>query len=171
MNGKKEYFIKFILKPLTAWAVLVFTDQATKYAVRTFLYPGETVPLTPFFQLTYLTNTGIAFSMFQGANAVFAVFSAAVVAVFAGWFVVNAPRIDALAKAALVLIISGATGNLIDRLTSGRVTDFLDFFAGGYHWPSFNAADSCISIGGVLLLIWSVKPDRALGGKNAADNN
>ena len=105
------------------------------------------------------------------ANAVFAVFSAAVVAVFAGWFVVNAPRIDALAKSALVLIISGATGNLIDRLVSGRVTDFLDFFAGGYHWPSFNAADSCISVGGALLFIWAVKSDRSSGGKNAADNN
>ena len=170
MTEKKEYFLKYILKPLTAWAVLVLVDQGTKYAVRASFYPGETVQVAPFFQLTYLTNTGIAFSMFQGANAVFAIFSAAVVIVFAAWYVKNAPRVDALARAAMALIMSGATGNLIDRVLFGHVTDFLDFFAGGYHWPSFNAADSCVSVGGALLFIWVIKPARATGGKNAADS-
>ena len=144
--------------PLSAWVVVVLLDQATKYAVRSSFYLGESRQIAPFFQLTYLTNTGIAFSMFQGGNTFFTVFTAFVIIGFGVWYAMNAPRLDGLIKTALVLVAAGAAGNLIDRLVFGHVTDFLDLYAGSYHWPSFNVADSCISVGGTLMLIWALKP-------------
>ncbi len=158
MPNKENYFLTQILKPLSAWGILVLIDQATKYAIRNSFYLGESRQVAPFFQLTYLTNTGIAFSMFQGANTFFMVFTILVIAGFAVWYAVNAANLDRLIKTALVLVVSGAAGNLIDRLAFGQITDFLDVFVGSYHWPSFNVADSCISVGGVLIFIWAVRP-------------
>ena len=170
MNESKGYFSKYILKPLAAWAALVAVDQASKYIVKASLIPGETKAVAPFFNLTHLTNTGMAFSMFQGANVVFMTFTFVVLTGIAVWFAKNAPKLEPLAATAVVLIAAGAAGNLIDRILSGHVTDFLDFYAGSYHWPSFNAADSCISVGGCLLFIWIVMPSK---GKeiNVPDNN
>ena len=158
MNEKKEYFLKYILLPFLVWTGLVAFDQLTKYIVRAGISPGEVKQITPFFELTNLANTGMAFSMLQGANAYFMIFSAAVLAGLAVWFVRNASVLDKLVKTAVVLVASGAAGNLIDRAVFGRVTDFLDVYIGRYHWPSFNVADSCISIGGMLLFLWMLKP-------------
>jgi signal peptidase II len=60
----------------------------------------------------------------------------------------------------LALILGGAAGNLLDRIVSGRVTDFLDFYIGDYHWPAFNVADSAIVIGCGLLLLDMLRPKR-----------
>lgn len=132
-------------------AVLVGLDQYTKYLVSHRFSLGESVPVTSFFHLTYVTNTGVAFSMFQNANAFFAAFAVIVLAGFAAWYWKNRQLLDRIMKTALLLIAAGAVGNLIDRLAHGFVIDFLDFSIGGYHWPSFNVADSCISVGGVFL--------------------
>ncbi len=59
---------------------------------------------------------------------------------------------------ALALVVGGAVGNLIDRVSSGAVTDFIDVYVGTHHWPSFNVADSAISIGIVLMAIDSFRP-------------
>ena len=73
------------------------------------------------------------------------------------WFT---PSRDRILLVALALVVGGAVGNLIDRVTSGAVTDFLDVYIGLHHWPSFNVADSAISIGIVLMAIDSFRPHR-----------
>jgi signal peptidase II len=55
------------------------------------------------------------------------------------------------ARFAFMLIIAGAVGNFIDRIAHGHVIDFIDVWYGNYHWPAFNVADSCITIGGILM--------------------
>jgi signal peptidase II len=158
MTDNQDYLPKYVLKPAVVWFLLVFLDQLTKYVVRSRFSLGETAGLTSFFQLTYLTNSGIAFSMFQGSNIVFAIFTVLVLAGFTAWYLINARGLSFVARAAFVLVAAGAFGNLIDRVLFGHVTDFLDFYAGNYHWPSFNVADSCISTGGTLLFIWALMP-------------
>jgi signal peptidase II len=144
---------------------LVLADQITKYLIRYSFSPGNVKPVWPFLQITYATNTGIAFSMFQGANVFFTIFTSVVLLGFIIWYTVNAPGLHGFIKAAAILVISGAAGNLIDRIALGHVTDFLDVFYGSYHWPAFNVADSCISAGGFFLFIWlllSAKENRTI---------
>jgi signal peptidase II len=72
------------------------------------------------------------------------------------YYFVKTPASDGRVKLALTLILAGALGNLVDRLARGYVVDFLDFYVGRWHWPFFNVADSCITIGALLLVIFLV---------------
>jgi len=65
----------------------------------------------------------------------------------------NAQRLDPRSRWGLALILGGAAGNVVDRILCGRVTDFLEFYLGEYHWPTFNLADSAVVVGSGLLLI------------------
>jgi signal peptidase II len=149
-----------IKRPIFTLLMLVLLDQATKYLILTRLALGETVTVTPHFQLTHVVNTGVAFSMFQGANAFFAVFTAVVLAAIAFWYRKNRAQLTAGMKTALLFIVAGACGNLIDRLVHGHVIDFITVWLGSYPWPSFNVADSCITVGGVILFFILLRPDR-----------
>lgn len=149
-----------------ALAVLV-VDQATKAAVVRWLALGEGWPAADsavgqFFRILHVHNTGVAFGMFQGRNDVFTLIALAVIATV----VVHAARLPAEAsgqRLAFALVTGGAVGNLVDRLRQGHVTDFLDFrIDPWFHWPTFNAADSAIFVG-VVLLIWEMwKLERAM---------
>ena len=75
--------------------------------------------------------------------------------------VITADLDQLLARIGFALIIGGAIGNLIDRISFGRVTDFLDFHLGIHHWPVFNVADSAITVGVILLILDSVLSERA----------
>ena len=68
----------------------------------------------------------------------------------------DSARMPVTSRTALALVLAGAVGNLSERLLHGYVTDFLDFYAGPYHWPAFNVADSAITIGAVLLILDSL---------------
>ena len=140
-------------KSLVFIAVLIFIDQVTKYIISYAFLPGSSLEILPFFRITYATNTGIAFSMFQNSNTFFIIFALIVLAALGFWYVKNYEKIPGIINVSLVLIFAGAFGNLIDRIFRGHVVDFLDFSIGSYHWPAFNAADSCITIGGIILLI------------------
>jgi signal peptidase II len=137
---------------------LVAVDQASKAVVagRVALY--QSVPVIPgFFNITRIHNKGAIFGTFSqtGDPTVFVLLTAASLAALA--FVVvyffKTPSTDRLMKFALTLIMAGAVGNQFDRLVRGHVIDFLDFYIGRSHWPFFNAADSCISIGACLMLV------------------
>ncbi len=82
---------------------------------------------------------------------------------FVFYYFWNAPQNDRPLLVALSSIIGGAIGNLIDRLASGGVTDFIDFHFQGYHWHTFNIADSAITIGICLMILSSLRPARAAG--------
>jgi len=127
-------------------AVIVAADRALKLWARGWLRPRGSVPLAPFFSLTYVENTGAAFGTLKDSNAMLI---AVALALLAGLLYARRrlPAAERLSHWGILLVIGGALGNLYDRLTLGFVVDFLDFRV----WPVFNLADSCICMGAVCL--------------------
>ena len=139
---------------LTIATVLVVLDQLTKQAITHSLAYGSGIEITPFFNLVLVHNKGAAFSFLSGASGWQREFFVAIAAVAIAWVVYllrTHPR-ETLFCCALSLILGGAVGNVIDRLWLGAVIDFLDFHAGGHHFPAFNVADSAITCGAAALL-------------------
>jgi signal peptidase II len=134
----------FIIVPL-----LVILDQATKYLADRFINPLNPVELLPFLHLVNLRNEGAAFGMFKSfGNNIFIIISLIAIGVI--FFMLTKGKEDPLG---LSLILGGAIGNLIDRLFRGSVVDFIDVFAGRFHWPAFNVADSALTIGiGIIFM-------------------
>jgi len=132
--------------------LIVLLDQLSKYLVRTQLpYTGEWAPwpwLLPYARIVHWNNTGAAFGLFQGMNLVFMILAVIVSGVIIYYFP-KVPRQDWLMRLALAFQLGGALGNLIDRILYGTVTDFISVGT----FAVFNVADSCISIGVVLLAI------------------
>jgi signal peptidase II len=128
---------------------IVFIDQITKYLIRKSLPPHEVVRILPGLNIVHVSNTGAAFGIFRGAgNLFFVVISIIAVAVIL--YLLIKERRHFLPYS---LILGGAIGNLIDRITIGHVTDFIDLYAGNLHWPAFNVADICLTIGIIMLFI------------------
>lgn len=137
---------------------LVVLDQVAKHLVARTVDLYESVTVVPgFFNITRIHNRGAIFGTFSRTNndVVFALLTAASIAALAMvvWYFFKTPATDRLMKVSLTLIMAGALGNQFDRLVRGHVIDFLDFYIGTAHWPFFNAADSCISIGACLMLV------------------
>jgi signal peptidase II len=138
-------------------ALLVVADQASKALVARTVELYKSVPVIPgFFNITRVHNKGAIFGTFSQTNntLVFALLTAASIAAlaFVAYFFFKTPSTDALMKIALTLIMAGALGNQFDRLVRGHVIDFLDFYLGSAHWPFFNVADSCITVGAGLMI-------------------
>ena len=148
-------------------------DQLTKWwVVERFRY-GESVSIVAnFFSLTYIRNTGAAFGILAQANPVFRIPFFVIVPLVAlisiALIFKKLPEKDIKLSAALSLVIGGAIGNLIDRVTLKYVVDFLDFhWRYEYHFPAFNIADSAICIG-VAVLMWDLmtQPNSPLNGES-----
>ncbi len=136
-------------------AVGVFiADQITKYiiAFHVFSEVGY-IKVTSFFNLVFVKNTGISFSMFSSASGVGRIALLLGIAGVIVWlcFWMKKEQ-DKTTRNALAIIIGGAVGNLLDRFTYNGVVDFLDFHVNNYHWPAFNLADSFIFIGAVMIV-------------------
>lgn len=116
---------------------------------------GEQMMLTPFFNLVFVFNTGAAFSFLAGAGGWQRWFFIALALGISIWISVLLRRHagETLMPLTLALILGGALGNVIDRITLGAVVDFLDFHLAGRHFPAFNVADSAITVG-VALMLW-----------------
>jgi signal peptidase II len=131
-------------------------DQITKLMVMDSLVAyQDVIPLTGFFNLVHVHNTGAAFSLFAdqpGWQRGFFVVLAGVAAMVI-LYLLRRTRGQPLFCGSLALILGGAVGNLVDRVLYGHVIDFLDFYVGTWHWPAFNVADSAITVGAGLL-IW-----------------
>ncbi len=138
------------------FAGIYFLDVATKMLVRRSLSLGQEIKLLPIFSLTHVENTGIAFGMFQGQNTLFIGVGVLLSAILI-WMAYQARKEGPMLPLVFGVILAGAWGNLTDRILFGRVTDFLDFYAGQYHWPAFNVADSAICVGAGLLLLQNFK--------------
>ena len=142
-------------------AALIGLDQLTKAVVVRSVDLYETVRVVPgFFNITRIHNNGAIFGAFSGPSGrgVIPLLTAASLAALAlvVYYFIKTPAADGRIKLALSLILAGALGNLIDRVGRGYVVDFLDFYVGRWHWPFFNAADSCITIGALLLILFFV---------------
>ena len=138
-------------------AALVAADQASKLLIVKNVALYESFQVIPgFFNITRIHNKGAIFGFFSQARNL-AVFSLLTFVSFLAfslviYYFVKTPPSERLMKVSLSLILAGALGNLIDRIVRGAVVDFLDFYFGGWHWPSFNVADSCITVGAFLLI-------------------
>ncbi len=137
-------------------ALLVAVDFITKrIAVSNLLGKGRIPIINGFFNFTYVENTGAAFGSLQGARWFFVGITVAMLALCV-WYYLKLQKEENsfLAKVGVLLVISGAIGNLIDRLTKGYVVDMLDFIIFGYDFPVFNFADICVCVGAFLYLLW-----------------
>lgn len=143
-------------------AIVLIVDQLTKYLVTQALGLHEVVPVTPFFNLVLVYNTGAAFSFLADASGWQKMFFITIGIIASVWIVylLRKHAHEKLFSAALSLVLAGALGNVIDRLLFGAVTDFLDFHAFGWHWPAFNVADSAITCGAALLIWDGFRPRR-----------
>lgn len=130
---------------------IIILDQVTKYAIVKNMVQGESIPLIEnVFQLTSHRNMGAAFGILQNQRILFIIITVAVVA----GIVITLYRIgrsQPRISLGLSLVLGGAIGNFIDRASTGRVVDFLDFVL--IHFPIFNIADAAITIGVVILLL------------------
>jgi len=137
---------------------LVVVDQVSKSLVAGHVALYRSIPvIRGFFNITRIHNKGAIFGTFSQAGdpVVFVLLTAASLAAlgFVVYYFFKTPATDRLMKLALTLIMAGALGNQFDRLVRGYVIDFLDFYIGPSHWPFFNAADSCITVGAGLMLL------------------
>jgi len=135
---------------------IVVLDQLTKYIVETRIRLYDIITVVPgFFNLTHVRNRGAAFGLLAGLpefwrSTFFIVVTVAAVAVI---IVLIWKAHERLLVIAFSLIAGGAIGNVIDRIRYGEVVDFIQWYVKSYYWPSFNVADSAISIGVGLLMI------------------
>ena len=138
--------------------VIVVLDQVTKAIVRSQFDLYEGVPVVPgFFNLTRVHNTGAAFGMLNSMDFPFktAALSAVAAAALIGlaFFASTLPAVQWLSRLGIALIIGGAAGNLIDRISLGYVTDFVDLYWQGWHFWAFNVADAAITVGVALMVL------------------
>ncbi len=133
--------------------VVILADQITKQLVVRHLAWFETIPVLPHLNLVHMKNTGAAFSILSDAPPVFFVLLGTAVSIGILWWLRRNPHGQTLLAAALSLIMGGALGNVIDRVTRGHVVDFVDFYVGSWHFAAFNVADMAISLGTGLLLL------------------
>jgi signal peptidase II len=147
-----------ITKLIIVSGVLVLLDQVTKAAVGLYLQPYHSIAVIPgFFNLTHIHNPGGAFGFLAGADPMLRkivfLFVSFLAVVLILWYYMKTPASYPLLATAFAMIFGGAIGNLIDRIRTGKVVDFLDFYLGNLHWPAFNVADSAITIGiGIFIL-------------------
>ncbi len=149
--------IQRIIYVLIAVTVLL-ADQATKALVVKSIPDHTGIPIIPgFFNLLRTENSGIAFSLFSGSSSSWKMVlligisvALLVTVVIVVW---RSRDIHWQAGVGLALILGGAISNLADRIRFGQVVDFLDFYYRGYHWPTFNLADSAIVVGAGFLAL------------------
>jgi signal peptidase II len=154
-----------MLKWLWLTALVIVLDQASKLLVDHNMELYESISLIPMFQLTYVRNTGAAFSFLAHAGGwqrwFFIGLSLAASIAISIWLN-NLPKDRKWEAAAWALVLGGALGNLIDRISYGYVIDFLDAYYQHWHFPAFNVADSAITVGVAMLLIDAVLASRRI---------
>lgn len=146
-----------IALPLVVLALLVLVDQLTKYYFKElYLSSGNTVVIKNFFTLTYTVNTGAAWSFLAGvswAQTFFKVLTSVSLIIFVVFYFYSVKNNYKWLNYALALIIAGTIGNFIDRILLNGVIDFLSFTFWGWAFPVFNIADSCLTVGVIMLIV------------------
>jgi signal peptidase II len=136
--------------------VVLLLDQCTKLLADAMLGLHEKVGLLPVLAIRKAYNSGAAFSFLSDASGwqrwFFVVLAVVIILVLVAWLR-RLPADQVRTAWSLSLILGGAAGNLIDRVVYGHVIDFIDVYYGSWHWPTFNVADSAITLGACLLLL------------------
>lgn len=149
---------RFLLLSLLVLAL----DQWTKHLVEIHLESWSVVPVVPgFLNFVHVRNTGVAFGLFPARDQLLGTVLLVGLGLFALGFVLyyflQAHPREKMLLTSLSLVLGGAVGNLLDRIASGGVTDFIDVYWRDWHWHTFNVADSAISVGIALLLLSSFR--------------
>ena len=147
---------------------IVILDQVSKYAIRTNFELYESVAvIVGSFNLTYIENTGAAFGFLSNVSFPFKTtilaLAATIALLFIAFYMVTLPSSQWIARTGLSCILGGAMGNLIDRITTGAVVDFIDLYWRGWHFWAFNVADTAITVGVIMMIV-----DLFLTGKHRA---
>lgn len=152
INGiinNKKYLLFLTIIPL-------IIDIITKNLIKSKLMLYDAVPVIDgFFNIVYVLNPGAAFSFLHDMNESYRrlfFITVTIIAIFVVLYIFAREK-SKINTAGFALILSGAIGNLIDRIIIGKVVDFLDFYYKTYHFPAFNVADSCITVGVALIII------------------
>lgn len=152
INGiinNKKYLLFLTVIPL-------IIDIITKNLIKSKLMLYDAVPVIDgFFNIVYVLNPGAAFSFLHDMNESYRrlfFITVTIIAIFVVLYIFAREK-SKINTAGFALILSGAIGNLIDRIIIGKVVDFLDFYYKTYHFPAFNVADSCITVGVALIII------------------
>lgn len=140
-----------------SWIALLVlaVDQVSKLAALDYLN-GTDITLTPFLNLVLAFNRGAAFGFLSNAGGWQNAFFVVVAIVVSGAIVVMLRQLkpgQSHVGVALMLVLGGAIGNVVDRLRLGHVVDFIDFHVRGWHWYTFNIADAAITIGAIILAV------------------
>jgi signal peptidase II len=143
--------------PLIA-SLVVISDFITKRMILKWVTHYESIDILPFINIVHVKNEGAAFGMFSSlGNSIFVIISIVAIIVIIAYLAKIRSRLEIFS---ISLILGGAIGNLIDRLTIGKVIDFIDFFVGKWHWPAFNVADSALTVGIILFLFAGIRESR-----------
>ena len=144
------------MKWLWISGVVLLLDQCSKLLADAMLGLHEAVDLLPVLAIRKAYNSGAAFSFLSDASGwqrwFFVVLAVVIILVLVTWLR-RLPAGQVRTAWSLSLILGGAAGNLIDRVVYGHVIDFIDVYYGSWHWPTFNVADSAITLGAGLLLL------------------
>ena len=138
-------------------ALIVVFDQLTKWAIVKWVPLYDKIPLNSFINITHQQNTGAAFSFLADASGwqrwFFVTLAVSVSGVIAVWLWRIRSEGQVILAAGLALVLGGAIGNVIDRVLVGHVVDFIQVLIFGWPFPSFNIADSAISVGAAFLIV------------------
>ena len=151
-DGRASFALWMILA-----ALVIVLDQLTKWMIVKWVPMYDKIPVNSFINITHQRNTGAAFSFLADASGWqrwFFVTLAVAVSGYIIWWLwkIRTERLVIL-SAGLALVLGGAIGNVIDRLALGSVVDFIQVYIAGWPFPSFNIADSAITVGAVFLII------------------
>lgn len=144
----KKYL--YFLLPL----IYVALDHITKFLVIRNIPYRSFIKINDYFSIVNVSNTGVAFSLFQNNNIFFVILISCVILFLIYFIYKNKKDLSKLQTHSFLLILAGGIGNLMDRICRGAVVDFIDIgYKEIYRWPAFNIADSCVCIGISLFVI------------------
>ncbi|MEW6732564.1 MAG: signal peptidase II [Acidobacteriota bacterium] len=142
---------------LLALFIVVCDQVAKRWAYMRLRLGSDISVIDGFFKLSYTENPGIAFGLFSDSQHILKIWLLAAISIIAiglvVYFAIKSPPDKRLLLIALMFVLGGVIGNLIDRIVYGVVIDFIEFYIGERHWPNFNIADTAICVGAVLLSI------------------
>jgi len=144
--------IKNNISIITTFFLIIIFDQLTKILVIKNFQLYESLSILPFFNLTFIVNYGFAFGFLNNPSLNQIIVILVIFSIIAYFLYLLIKTQDQFFRFSLILVLSGAVGNFIDRVLHGFVIDFIDIYFGSYHWPAFNLADSSITLGFILIM-------------------
>ena len=144
--------IKKNISIIITFFLIIFFDQLTKILVIKNFQLYESLSILPFFNLTFVVNYGFAFGFLNNPSLNQIIVILVIFSIISYFLYLLIKTQDHFFRISLILVLSGAVGNFIDRILHGFVIDFIDVYFGSYHWPAFNLADSSITLGFILIM-------------------